>query len=195
MLVVRGLTRSPLGPVDLDLARGEILFLSGPSGSGKSLLLRSLADLDPHEGEIRLDGSDQCAIPPPLWRRRVAYLPPEAAWWLPRVGDLLPGAVDDAAFAKLGLDVDLRAASPDRLSSGESQRLALLRLLAQEPELLLLDEPSANLDPDSTAKLESMVLARRETAGMSVIWVSHDPLQRERVADRHLELRGGGFTS
>lgn len=195
MLVVRGLTRQPLGPVDLDLARGEILFLSGPSGSGKSLLLRSLADLDPHEGEIRLDDDEQAQVPPPLWRRRVAYLPPEASWWLPRVGDLLPATVDDAALASLGLDPALREASPERLSSGESQRLALLRLLAQDPELLLLDEPSANLDPESTAKLEALIIDRRAARDLSVIWVSHDPLQSARVADRHLELQGGGFTS
>lgn len=195
MLEARALSRSPLGPLDLTVATGEILFLSGPSGSGKSLLLRSLADLDPHEGEIRLAGKSQEHIPPPEWRRRVGYLPPEPTWWLPRVGDLLPASVDDAAFAALGLDPALRGVNPERLSSGESQRLALLRLLALRSEVLLLDEPSANLDPESTQRLEAMLLAEHERRGLTLIWVSHDPAQRARLAHRQLELVGGSFAA
>jgi putative ABC transport system ATP-binding protein len=194
MLQVHGLHRSPLGPIDLEVAAGEILFVSGPSGSGKSLLLRSLADLDPHGGEIRLEGVSQSDIPPPLWRRRVAYLPSEPAWWAPRVGDLMPSSLDPDDLRALDLSPALLDSQPETISSGESQRLALLRLLQGRPRLLLLDEPSANLDPESTERLETLVKARLAAEGNAVIWVSHDRLQRERLADRHLELRGGRWS-
>ncbi len=195
MLQVDGLHRSPLGPLDLELAAGEILFVSGPSGSGKSLLLRSLADLDPHEGEIYLDGVSQIETPPPLWRRRVAYLPSEPAWWAPRVGDLMPASLAPEDLAALDLSPSLLDATPETISSGESQRLALLRLLQGRPRLLLLDEPSANLDPESTERLEALVHVRMGDEGMAVIWVSHDPLQRERMADRHLDMRAGRWST
>ncbi len=69
MLDVRGLRRPGLGPVDLTLAAGECVALSGPSGAGKSLLLRAIADLDPSDGEVSLDGTAREAIPAPAWRR------------------------------------------------------------------------------------------------------------------------------
>ena len=95
MLEVDGLIAPHLGPLDFSVDRGQILFVTGPSGAGKTLLLRALADLDPHEGEIRLAGAAAADIAPPEWRRRVAYLPAEPSGggpgWLP----CCPPAVDD----------------------------------------------------------------------------------------------------
>ncbi len=92
MLEVRALSRPGLAPVDLDLATGEALALLGPSGSGKTLLLRAIADLDPNQGRVGLDGEDREAVPAPTWRRRVTYLSAEPGWWAERAGEHFPDA-------------------------------------------------------------------------------------------------------
>ena len=78
-----------------------------------------------------------------------------------------------------------------RLSSGERQRLALLRVLANRPPVLLLDEPTANLDEATTARVEALLKDYRTLHGAGVLWVSHDPQQLRRVADRHLRIADG----
>ena len=162
--------------------------LTGPSGSGKSLLLRALADLDPHDGEILLDGVSQCQISGPDWRSRVGYLPAESHWWATQVGDHFQTQEMDSELEVLGLSSEALAWTPERLSSGEKQRLAFLRLLSIEPEVLLLDEPTANLDATAGKALEDFVECWRKERGGSVIWVSHDLEQLERVADDVLVL-------
>jgi len=189
LLQIKNLRRLMIGPVSFDVEAGECLCLSGPSGTGKSLLLRAIADLDPHEGEAWLDGTACNAIAPALWRCRVGLLPPDSSWWLPRAidhfhdGYLLP-------LETLGLDPGLPTEPVVRLSSGERQRFALLRLLANTPQVLLLDEPTANLDPASTRRVEAVIAEYRQARQAAVIWVSHDPAQISRVASRHLRILG-----
>lgn len=173
-----------VGPIDFSIAAGACLALSGPSGSGKSLLLRALADLDPHEGEVLLDGEAQSSMSGPAWRRRVGYLPTESAWWAPLVGGHFPGDVP----AELGFEPDVAGWEVARLSSGERQRLALLRLLAREPEGLLLDEPTANLDGESAQRVEALLERYRAEHDAAVLWVSHDAEQRARVAGGEIAL-------
>jgi ABC-type iron transport system FetAB ATPase subunit len=182
-----------VGPLSFDVAAGECLCLSGPSGAGKSLLLRAIADLDPHEGEVWLDGSACQVTAASLWRRRVGLLPPESSWWLPRALDHFSDG-QPRSLEALGLDSKLSGEPVSRLSSGERQRFALLRLLANEPQVLLLDEPTANLDAVNTRRVEAVIADYRRTRQAAVIWVSHDPAQIERVAERHLQVCDGTLT-
>jgi len=179
-----------LQPIDLELTPGQCLALSGPSGSGKSLLLRAIADLDRHDGGLSLNGQDYRKLSGPEWRRRVALLPAETHWWAERVGEHF-GDVDAELLAELGFEPDALEWEIGRLSSGERQRLGLARLLAGEPEFLLLDEPSANLDAANTERLETCIAAYREHRPAGVLWVSHDPEQRQRVASRGLLIDNG----
>ncbi len=187
-----GIGHRLLAPVDLTLAAGELVFLSGPSGSGKSLLLRAIADLDPNTGEVWLNGEARSRMAPPDWRRRVGLLPAESCWWAGSVGEHLPRARTAAAttplildwLARLGFASDVLSWSISRLSTGERQRLALVRLLAQEPEVLLLDEATANLDPGSRDRVEILIETYRQHAQAAVLWVSHDPEQRLRLGRR-----------
>src|SRR5690606_11730155 len=86
MLTIENLFRPGLDPVSLALAQGEAVAVMGPSGSGKPLLLRAIADLDPNEGSVILDDARREAMPAPRWRRLVGYLPAESGWWADRVG-------------------------------------------------------------------------------------------------------------
>ncbi len=193
VLDVRGLRAAHVGPVDFRLLPGEICKLHGPSGSGKTLLLRALADLDPSEGEVRLDGEERTRIPPTLWRRQVAYLPAEPMWWEERVGLHLDPAGGDEMLRGLGFEPEVREWDVERLSSGERQRLALARLLENRPRVLLLDEPTANLDPANTRSVERLVRDYVSENNAAALWVSHDPLQRQRVGGRSLVMASGGL--
>jgi ABC-type iron transport system FetAB ATPase subunit len=182
---VRSIHVGHVGPLDCRIDAGSCLALWGPSGSGKSLLLRALADLDPHTGEVLLDGAPQASMDGPAWRRRVGYLPAESGWWRPTVGEHFAGG---AVPAQLGFPADVASWPVARLSSGERQRLALLRLLEREPDVLLLDEPTANLDQDAARAVEELVASYRTEHGAAVLWVGHDPAQRRRVADAEIAL-------
>jgi len=192
LLQIKDLARPMLGPVSLVLAPGECLCITGPSGSGKSQLLRAIADIDPHGGELWLDGVSAQDIQPEQWRRQAGLLPPESSWWLPRARDHFTDGMP-VEPVRLGLDDAALDQPVSRLSSGERQRLALLRLLAIGPRVLLLDEPTANLDAGNTSRVEALIGEYRLAHGAAVIWVSHDRTQVERVADRHLMLNDGGL--
>ncbi len=190
MLQVRDLCRPMLGPLSLGVDAGECVCISGPSGAGKSQLLRAIADLDPHDGEVLLGGQPASSIKPYRWRARVGLLPPESHWWLPTAGGHFPGGTP-VAPAELGLPEDIMDQPVERLSSGEKQRLALLRLLANRPQVLLLDEPTANLDPANTERAERVINRFRESGSAAVIWISHDPAQVASLGCRALRLADG----
>lgn len=182
------------GPVSLQLAAGECVIVQGPSGAGKTLLLRALADMDPVGGEVWLAGARRDEIPPPDWRRRMALLPAESHWWTETVREHF---ADEPAveLAALGFDADVLHWPVSRLSSGERQRLALVRLLVNRPQVLLLDEPTANLDSDNTQRVEKLVKSYIRDHQASVLWVSHDQEQTARVGRRLIQLGNGRVIS
>ncbi len=195
MLTIRGLTRPGLSPFDLELAGGECVAVLGPSGGGKTLLLRAIADLDPNEGELSLDGESRAGMSGPEWRGRVSYLASEPGWWAERIGAHFTDA--EAAIpllAALGLGAEALDWTVSRASTGERQRLALARTLArtqtQAPEVLLLDEPSSGLDPAATEMVEAM-LRERLAAGVAILIATHDPAQAGRLARRRLIVEAG----
>ena len=191
MLSVRALSRPGLRPVSFDLADGECLAVRGKSGSGKTLLLRAIADLDPNEGAVTLDEHSREAMPAPLWRRRVAYLATEPGWWADRLGDHFADWESAREYlSPLGLPEDCRSARISTLSTGERQRLALIRTLLVEPRVLLLDEPTSGLDAVTTAAVERLLLARLGS-GTGIIWVTHDDAQARRVAHADLLVEDG----
>jgi phosphate-transporting ATPase len=181
------------GPLNFALASGACVAIMGPSGVGKSLLLRALADLDPHRGEIFLDDTRQSACPPDAWRRQVQYVPAAAGWWAETVAehfaDFFACTPDVLA---LGLSAECGAWPVARLSSGERQRLSVLRAAALGSPVLLLDEPTANLDAESALAVERWLTARR-ASGVTSLWVTHDAAQAARVADRVLHLEHTGL--
>ncbi|WP_372683005.1 ATP-binding cassette domain-containing protein [Desulfosarcina sp.] len=189
-LRVDNLSIHDVGPVSLDIDKGECVGLSGRSGSGKSLFLRAIADMEPHRGTVCLDGTEQALIPAPAWRRKVALLPSESQWWSDVVGDHF-AASDANGLNRLGFDPDILAWPVSRLSSGERQRLALLRLLENQPHLLLLDEPTANLDEETSARAEELIRSYRQGTGAAVVWVGHQRTQLYRVASRVFTMEGG----
>ena len=168
------------------------MCLSGPSGAGKTRLLRAVADLDPHQGAVYLDGTACVALPPARWRRRVGLLPAESHWWEDRVGAHFPGT-PVAGLEELGFGVEVLDWPVSRLSSGERQRLALLRLLALEPAVLLLDEPTANLDPANVQRMEALLADYRQRRQAALLWVTHDAAQAARMARRRLVLANGAL--
>jgi len=192
-LRVENLRLHDVGPFHLEVGSGECVGLSGPSGSGKSLFLRAIADMEPHTGAVYLDGAEQASIAAPVWRRQVGLLPAESMWWFDTVGDHFSVA-DGRGLNRLGFDRDIWKWPITRLSSGERQRLALLRLLENRPRLLLLDEPTANLDEDNTARVEALVHDYRLESGAAVLWVGHQKAQLHRIGDRIVGLSAGRFT-
>lgn len=193
ILSINQLAVLDIQPASFVLQAGECVGLSGPSGEGKSLLLRAIADLIPHSGQVTLDGEDCNHINPAQWRYRVGLLLAESHWWSDRVGDHFSMHDDKAMLMmpdlnRLGFDESVLDWQVSRCSSGEKQRLALLRLLANQPQVLLLDEPTASLDPDSVRRVETLIDNYRHKHGAPVLWVSHDPSQLGRVTDRQLRL-------
>ncbi|MFC4525604.1 ABC transporter ATP-binding protein [Dyella halodurans] len=194
-LMVRGLAHSYEGGkvltgVDLTLAPGTVLGLIGRNGAGKSTLIRAMLGLmQPLAGEARVFGEPALKLSDKV-KERIAYVPqqPEALAWLSAeqmldyVGRFYPRW--DAAFAKAMLrkwDI-----APNRLlaklSPGERQRVDLIRALASQPELMVLDEPAAALDPVARRDLLREIALRAGDAGTTVLFSTHIVSDLERVA-------------
>ncbi|EAR22583.1 ABC transporter ATP-binding protein [Nitrococcus mobilis] len=182
-LVVENLDCGSVREVNFTLAVGECVSLAGASGSGKTRLLRAIADLDVHSGTVRLGGKDRQCFTPAQWRRRVTMVPAESHWWADTVGVHLNGS-PDVDLEALGFGPEVRGWAVRRLSSGERQRLGLARAAALEPVVMLLDEPTANLDAEAIERVEHWLAERRQRDGTAILWVTHNAAQAVRVAQR-----------
>lgn len=197
-----------LAPADFQLRAGQRIAVTGPSGAGKSVFLRALALLDPLDaGRLVWHGKALARAGIPHYRRNVAYVRQRPAavdgtvesllrypytlsmyrgeqFERERVEALAHAAGRDAGF------LDLRARE---LSGGEAQIAALLRVLQLDPEVLLLDEPTAALDPASARAVEALVAAWFEAAPdkRAYLWISHDPAQAARVGSEQLSIVAG----
>ncbi|MDR5779557.1 ATP-binding cassette domain-containing protein [Caballeronia sp. LZ065] len=196
-----------LQPTAFTLYGGERAAITGPSGSGKSVFLRTLALLDASdEGYVTWRGERIARSRIPAYRRRVAYIAQRPATLDGTVEDNLRYPFMLKAYRDVRFDRDVaerlaraagRAAdfldkSASELSGGEAQIAALVRTLQLAPDVLLLDEPTASLDPASARSIEALVTAWFDAdAARACIWVSHDPEQARRVATRHLTMNAG----
>lgn len=192
LLSIKDLHYLHCGPISLEIKAQECIGISGASGSGKSRLLRAVADLDDHKGEIKLDDINQQEIEAHNWRKKVALLSAETFWWFDTVGEHFIDLSVEKLEA-LGLSRKVKNWEVARLSSGEKQRLGLLRLLENEPQVLLLDEPTANLDKDNVILFEAFIEAYTNNKNACVIWISHDTDQLSRVSNKQFEITNGGL--
>lgn len=188
-LVIKALSIGELKDVELTISPGEIVCLSGESGSGKSRLLRAIADLEVHQGQVRLGERDRESMAAHDWRRWVMLVPAESQWWGDTVGEHVCHIKEEDLTA-LGFSRAVLGWQVSRLSSGEKQRLAAIRALSCQPKALLLDEPTANLDDDNTSKFEAWVMKKAQEQQMPILWVAHDEAQIQRVGHRHFKIRG-----
>ncbi|MBU9219788.1 ABC transporter ATP-binding protein [Burkholderia multivorans] len=197
-----------LEPTDFNLAAGSRMAVTGPSGSGKSVLLRALALLDPLDGgRILWRGARIRRSAIPRYRRSVAYVRQRPAPMDGTVESQLRypyslAIYHDVAFdrarvqalaARAGRGADFLAKRASELSGGEAQIAALLRVLQLDPDVLLLDEPTSALDPDSTRAIEALVGAWFDAApdARAYMWISHDPAQAARIATKQLRMQAG----
>ena len=199
MFTLENFSIEGLKPVSLSLKAGECIGLSGESGSGKTRLLRALADMDEHSGELVLDDQACESMCAHEWRKQVALLPAESQWWQDRVGEHFciahdnagEACVDEQTVTHLGFNQDVMSWQTSRCSSGEKQRLSLLRLLVNKPKVLLLDEPTANLDPEKSRNVEQLVADYLADVQACCIWVSHSAEQLQRVSTRRFVIADG----
>ena len=186
--------------VDAGMPDGEITAVVGPSGAGKSTLLRAINRLiEPTSGEIYLSGEPTSTLDPSELRRRVGMVFQVPALFGDSVEEaVLYGArlsgrdVDPRRLlGMVGLDASLAGRDPQSLSVGQQQRATMARALALAPEALLLDEPTSALDEAARTRTEDLVRDLNARLGLTMVFVSHDLAQVERVADRVIVLAEG----
>ncbi|MGY8769752.1 MAG: ABC transporter ATP-binding protein [Pirellulales bacterium] len=197
-----------LNQINLSIYPGQRIALIGPSGSGKTLLLRSLAMLDPlSSGQILWQGKSVAHADVPQYRSQVTYLHQRSALVEATVEENLrapyslqiyqnksydPARIR-AMLKQLGRDDSFLVKQQSELSGGESQLIALLRVLQLDPIVLLLDEPTAALDQETSLLVEKLIedWHSQRPAERAVVWISHNEEQTKRVSNAILSMKNG----
>ena len=185
----------PILDIDsLEIRTGELLTIIGPNGAGKSTLLRLLHFLEPPDGGVINYGGEEIHYPIPLTlRRRIAMVFQRATLFNRSVRENIAYGLRVRGLAEKGkvdavLDqLELRALenkNARELSGGEAQRVTLAQALVLEPQVLLLDEPTANLDPYNAGLIEDIIQTARGNESLTIVLVSHHVTQVLRMADR-----------
>jgi len=195
--------------VDLKVGKGEVVAVVGPSGGGKTTVLRCANRLhDPDAGTVLFDGADASGMDARDLRQKVGMVFQESAMFPGTVRDnivygLMIRGVEDPRVLSKAVAGAAKAASVPRsllvrnaakLSGGEKQRVAIARALAIRPEVLLLDEPTSEIDPKRLRHIERALVAMTRERGASLLWVTHSAGQARRVGDRIANLRDGIIT-
>jgi osmoprotectant transport system ATP-binding protein len=194
-----------LDHVSLDVAAGACVALVGESGSGKSTLLRCFNRLiDPDDGAVLVEGADAASTDPITLRRRIGYVPQDGGllphWPVLRNVELVPrlnGRANCTELAKAALDlVGMEPATfgarwPRELSGGQRQRVAIARALADEPSVLLLDEPFGALDAITRSEVQETFAAVRARLGTTSVLVTHDLHEATHLATQIAVLHRG----
>lgn len=189
LLTLDDIAIAPLAGFSASVMAGDIIALTGESGSGKSRLLHAIADMLPHDGKAAFNNTPCDAMIAPQWRQNVMLLPSHIEWWFDSAREHFPdGTPDSDQLASLNLTEQQLTQPVNELSTGQKQRLALLRVVCRQPAVLLLDEPTANLDHKNTIAVEDLIKAWVRFPERAVIWCTHDPAQRQRVANRHWQV-------
>jgi putative ABC transport system ATP-binding protein len=187
-----------LTDVDAAFHRRLVTAIVGPSGAGKTSLLRCLNRLEePRSGEVLLDGANIRTLDPTTLRRRVGMIFQTPILFQGSIRSNLTyglDGVDDRALLEtldaVGLSRSFLERDSTALSVGQGQRVCIARALVRGPEVLLMDEPTSALDKDATARIEALIRELAE-GGLAIVLVTHDLAQASRVADRALLLVEG----
>jgi len=195
-----------LDNVSLSVAKGELLAVVGASGSGKTTLLRLINRLtDPSSGTVRVGGLDAASVEPVALRRRIGYVFQEVGLFphmtvaeniaiTPKLLGWERARTNARVHELLGLvrlDVDYGSRLPHQLSGGERQRVGVARALAAGPEMVLMDEPFAALDPLTREALGQDYRSLHDRLGLTTLMITHDMVEALELADRIAVLRGG----
>lgn len=193
--------------INLSVARGEMVFLTGKSGAGKSTLLKLIALLErPTAGQVLLEGEDTAKIPPakiPYFRRRIGFIFQSPMLLYDRsILDNVALPLKIAGYPQEEIVKRVHASlklvgllkkqqqPPQNLSTGEQQRVGIARAIVSRPDVILADEPTGNLDPDLSREIMTL-FDRLHQVGITIIVATHDLTLIETLPHRKIELHRG----